>query len=214
MSMSISDLIIHLVGRVRPFKIYEFALIDRGGALELDLDTGGGDVTVGHRLLPVVEDQLIAVDRREASGEARAVVQRDRDHPGARPLEVAQLGQRSARARGGHLEGERTRQRGVDVQQVGDLAGDLGNLVQAQRAGLVLTEVDYPGWKATIDGRPAKIERVNYLMRGVVVPPGKHTVEMRYEPKSWTVGWIITAFSLVILAALVVLGLVRRRRES
>jgi Bacterial membrane protein YfhO len=83
-----------------------------------------------------------------------------------------------------------------------------------RRSLLVLTDIDYPGWKATVDSKPAEIERVDYLLRGVVVPPGSHRVEMRYEPTSWRVGWIVSAISLAILAALVVAGVVRRRRES
>ena len=57
---------------------------------------------------------------------------------------------------------------------------------------LVLTDVHYPGWKATVDGRPADVERVNYLLRGVAVPAGTHRVEFRYEPLSWRVGWIVS----------------------
>ena len=61
-----------------------------------------------------------------------------------------------------------------------------------RRSLLVLTDVHYPGWKATVDGREAPIERVDYLLRGVPCPPGEHTVELRYEPASWRVGWIVS----------------------
>ena len=50
------------------------------------------------------------------------------------------------------------------------------------RSLLVLTDVHYPGWKATVDGEPAQIERVDYLLRGVRVPAGSHRVEFSYEP--------------------------------
>ena len=40
-----------------------------------------------------------------------------------------------------------------------------------RRSLLVLTDVHFPGWKATVDGRDAPVERVDYLLRGVVVPP-------------------------------------------
>ena len=79
---------------------------------------------------------------------------------------------------------------------------------------LVLTDVWYPGWKATVDGKPATIERVDYLMRGVKVPPGTHRVEMRYEPASWRAGWIISLVSLLVLIGLVVAGVRQRGRAG
>jgi hypothetical protein len=75
---------------------------------------------------------------------------------------------------------------------------------------LVLTDVHYPGWKATVDGRDVPVERVNYLLRGVRVPAGVHTVEFAYRPASWRIGWIVSALGLVVLIALVVTGLRRR----
>ena len=77
---------------------------------------------------------------------------------------------------------------------------------------LVLTDSFYPGWKATVDGRDAKIHRVDYLIRGVQLPAGTHTVRFRYEPESWRVGWITSALALVIILGAVAVGLLRRRR--
>ena len=74
----------------------------------------------------------------------------------------------------------------------------------AQSPGLlVLTDLHYPGWKATVDGREVPIERVDYLLRGVPMPAGTHEVEFRYEPASFRAGWIISAVStLAVLIAL------------
>jgi uncharacterized membrane protein YfhO len=44
---------------------------------------------------------------------------------------------------------------------------------------LVLTDTFYPTWKVFIDKKPGKIYRTDYNFRGVVVPPGPHTVEFR-----------------------------------
>ncbi len=79
-----------------------------------------------------------------------------------------------------------------------------------RRSLLVLSDVHYPGWVARVDGREAKIERVNYLLRGVVVPAGASSVELSYEPLSWRIGWIVTLVALTGVATLVVIG-VRRR---
>jgi uncharacterized membrane protein YfhO len=78
---------------------------------------------------------------------------------------------------------------------------------------LVLTDVQYPGWRATVDGKSADIERVDYLLRGVVVPAGTHTVEFSYEPASWRAGWILSGLSLLALVGVAALGWRRRREE-
>ena len=80
-------------------------------------------------------------------------------------------------------------------------------------AELVLSDVSYPGWKATVDGHRAPLHRVDYLLRGVSVPAGAHRVQMTYEPASWRAGWIISVLALAGLAAAAVVG-VRRRRAA
>jgi Bacterial membrane protein YfhO len=79
---------------------------------------------------------------------------------------------------------------------------------------VVLGDNHFPGWKAEVDGRPATITRVDYLFRGVRVGPGTHTIEFRYEPLSWTIGWIISIVSLVALLLAVGIGRRRRSRRS
>ncbi len=49
-------------------------------------------------------------------------------------------------------------------------------------AVLLLNDRFDPNWKVTVDGKPDKLLRCNYIMRGVYLPPGKHTVEFRFEP--------------------------------
>ncbi len=48
---------------------------------------------------------------------------------------------------------------------------------------LVLSEMFFPGWRASIDGVETPIYRANYLFRGVVVPSGQHTLEFVYRPR-------------------------------
>jgi hypothetical protein len=81
-----------------------------------------------------------------------------------------------------------------------------------RRSLLVLTDVHYPGWKATVDGRDAPVARVDYLLRGVAVPAGEHTVEMRYEPASWRIGWIVSVAATLVLLAVVLVGVRAARR--
>ncbi len=49
----------------------------------------------------------------------------------------------------------------------------------------VFSEVFFPwGWHATVDGAPADIARVNYLLRSIVIPAGSHEVMMEFDPQS------------------------------
>jgi len=47
---------------------------------------------------------------------------------------------------------------------------------------LVANELYYPGWTATVDGKPAPIYPTNAVMRGVVVPAGATTIDFTYTP--------------------------------
>ncbi|AEE48835.1 hypothetical protein [Haliscomenobacter hydrossis] len=63
------------------------------------------------------------------------------------------------------------------------------------------------GWNAYIDGKPAEHIRVNYALRGMRVPAGKHEIEYRFEPASFAKGKTISGASSVVLI-LGVLGIV------
>src|SRR6185437_8703339 len=83
------------------------------------------------------------------------------------------------------------------------------------RSLLVLTDSFYPGWKATVDGKPASIERVDYVLRGVSIGPGHHTIVMRYQPTSWRIGWIVSLVALLaLLGALASVWIGKRRRQT
>ena len=89
-------------------------------------------------------------------------------------------------------------------------------VARAQMTGtglLVLDDLHFPGWKATVDGRPAPIVRVDYLLRAVRLGPGTHTVQMRYRPASWTLGWIVSLAALATLLGLAGYG-VRQTRTA
>jgi hypothetical protein len=79
-----------------------------------------------------------------------------------------------------------------------------------RRALLVLSDSDFPGWEATVDGRSVAIVRTNALVRGVALDAGSHLVEFRYRPASLRRGATISAVSLVTLAVIVVFLALRR----
>jgi hypothetical protein len=64
---------------------------------------------------------------------------------------------------------------------------------------LTVSEVYYPaGWKAYIDGKETKIYPVNYILRGIVIPAGKHKVEMKFEPQSYKMSIGYSMIGLII----------------
>jgi hypothetical protein len=65
----------------------------------------------------------------------------------------------------------------------------------------VLSDMHFPGWNATVDGRDAPIERVDYLLRGVPVGAGEHRIVITYEPWSWRAGWIVSLLAALGLLA-------------
>jgi uncharacterized membrane protein YfhO len=74
-------------------------------------------------------------------------------------------------------------------------------VIQAQmscRGMVILTDTWFPGWRATVDGRAAVIEKAYGAFRGVVVEAGDHTVEMRYRPWSVFLGAGMTGAAALV----------------
>lgn len=82
--------------------------------------------------------------------------------------------------------------------------------VNSAKGGVVVfSEVYYPGWSATIDGQPAELGRVNYILRALNVKAGKHEVVLEFHPSSIstteTIAYVaLVALLLAICAALFV----------
>ena len=72
--------------------------------------------------------------------------------------------------------------------------------VEAASEGLlVLGEVFYPGWRATVDGKPAPVLRADYALRAVCVPAGTHRITLTFAPLSFRLGAGISLLSLLLL---------------
>jgi hypothetical protein len=76
----------------------------------------------------------------------------------------------------------------------------------AQARMLVVSEMYFPGWRAFVDGGQVPIHRTNYLFRGVVAPPGQHTVLFVYRPVSAVVGALLSLLAAIVSGILLLRG--------
>lgn len=69
------------------------------------------------------------------------------------------------------------------------------------QAPLLISNVNYPGWKATINGNSAEIINVNFMFQSLLVPAGEHTISLKYAPDSFYNGLLISMISVFITIA-------------
>jgi hypothetical protein len=81
----------------------------------------------------------------------------------------------------------------------------------AQPGLLVLGDQYHPGWRAFVDGRPAKIVRANHIFRGVILPPGDHEVLFRFAPASLRIGGLLSGLGIALIIVLAASALRSRR---
>jgi uncharacterized protein len=67
---------------------------------------------------------------------------------------------------------------------------------------LILKEMSYPGWEASIDGVPAILEREEGMFSQVAVPAGKHEIWFNYRPRSLRLGILLSAGAMSIFLVL------------
>ena len=77
-------------------------------------------------------------------------------------------------------------------------------------AYLVLSEIWYPGWKAFDNGREKEVLRVNYLLRGIFLEAGDHTVVFRFQPASYEIGRLVSLAALAVSAGAVLVSFRKR----
>jgi hypothetical protein len=76
----------------------------------------------------------------------------------------------------------------------------------------VFSEVFYNrGWHAVIDNNEAPILRTNYVLRGLVIPAGKHTITFTFHPTSYYTGSTIQIIASILLLALLIAAIVKER---
>ena len=79
----------------------------------------------------------------------------------------------------------------------------------------VFSEIYYPdGWQATIDGQAVELGRADYILRTMYVPAGKHTIEMRFDPKSLHVTESIAYGALALLVIGIIAAVLIARKKA
>jgi hypothetical protein len=88
-------------------------------------------------------------------------------------------------------------------------------LTQPAQAGqaLVVSENYFPGWRATVDGKPAPVGRADFNLLGVALPQGARSVELRFDDSAYLKGRVITLVALLAAVLLWVGGAVVARRQ-
>jgi len=73
-------------------------------------------------------------------------------------------------------------------------------IVQSPSGGLfTLAEQKFPGWEATVDGKPARIERWNDVFQAVRMPAGEHRITFTYHSRLLPWGALISGISVIVL---------------
>ncbi len=104
-----------------------------------------------------------------------------------------------------------------DRATVVDYAADAVTVRTASGADalLVVSELAYPAWRATVDGRPTEVLVADHALRAVAVPAGDHTVALRFVSPALTAGLAVsTATAIVLLAGALAPRRRRRCRET
>jgi hypothetical protein len=63
-------------------------------------------------------------------------------------------------------------------------------------SALIISENFYPGWTATVDGKPASIARADFTLIGVALPTGAKTVQLRFDSATYHSGTLLTFLAL------------------
>jgi uncharacterized membrane protein YfhO len=80
---------------------------------------------------------------------------------------------------------------------------------------IVFSEICYPGWTATVDGKDVELGRANYVLRALNVSAGKHEVVLDFHPKSIKVTDTIAYVAYgILIALLIVLAFISYRKKD
>ncbi|MGH8934487.1 MAG: hypothetical protein ACRDZO_28620 [Egibacteraceae bacterium] len=171
----------------------------RAGELAARLPTVYDDGTVRILARPSALPRawLVHAARREEPDRALELLASGAVDPAETALVEVEPPPLEATAAGDHVQITHHQPDRIVVETASDAAGLL-----------VLSEVAYPAWRATVDGQDASILVADAALRAVAVPAGAHTIELRFASGALTWGTALTASTA--LALLGVLWITRR----
>ena len=76
---------------------------------------------------------------------------------------------------------------------------------------LVMSDVWYPGWQSSVDGKQETLMHANYLFRSIQIPAGEHEVKISYRPKWLYFGAVINGASVILLVGLGIFWFAKKR---
>lgn len=79
---------------------------------------------------------------------------------------------------------------------------------------LFISEIYYPGWKAYLDGEEIPIYKTNYAFRSVIVPQGKHTIELKFESEGFERGKSLSIITNVVVILALIGGIILERKRK
>jgi hypothetical protein len=190
--------------RWRPVGEIDAANAGYGGCARAE-DVGASQVFENLRALP--RAWLVSEVLTVSEGEALAAVSRSR-LPDGREFDprlhalVEEPFAHAGRDGGARTPGEAARSGAQNAAEIVELSdGEMEVVTQSAAPSLLVTsDLHYPGWEATVDGRAAQIFQTDYVLRGVAVPAGRHRVRFEFKPRSLAYGAGLSAASLLLVA--------------
>jgi hypothetical protein len=105
---------------------------------------------------------------------------------------------------------------GIPVSVASYRPGDIALQLAApapQGAALIVSENYFPGWKATVEGKAAPLDRAQYNLIGVQLPTGARSVTLHFDDPAYETGKTVTIVAIVVSLVLAGLGLFRLRQK-
>jgi uncharacterized membrane protein YfhO len=79
---------------------------------------------------------------------------------------------------------------------------------------LIVSENYYPGWVATVDGKPATVGRADYVLIGVALPDGAKHIDLTFTSSVYERGKMITIIAILLALVLLAAGFIVDKKRN